>query len=181
MVCRACSSSVGSPCAACRASLIDAPARALSSGLLVLPAYLHQDLARTLVHRLKYRADPGAAYLLGSPMAAKLPPWVEVLVPVPRARLRRWRYGIDPALELARAISRTSSLPVLSALVAPSWWPAHAAGSRTERQGPSFRATTPAPAGAILVDDVVTSGSTLLAACAALNDFPGAALVATTA
>lgn len=171
----------GSPCAVCESKLRDGPSRGLAPGFVVAAAYLHEGLARALVHRLKYRSDPGPAPLLGVAMAAKLPPWAEALVPVPRARLRRWRYGIDPAVELARAISDSSLLPVVPALAPPLWWPPHAAGSRTERRGPPFRVLSPPPSGAVLVDDVLTSGATLLAACSALGGGVGAALVATTA
>lgn len=172
---------VGSPCAACEPNLRDAPSRNLAPGVLVLAAYLHEGPARALVHRLKYRADPGPASLLGVAMAAKLPRWAAALVPVPRARLRLWRYGIDPSLELAKAVSKVTSLPVVPALVPPWWWPPHAAGSRTERRGPRFGALRLPPTDAVLIDDVVTSGATLAAANQALGDHVGAALVATAA
>ncbi|MDH3471126.1 MAG: hypothetical protein OEM94_07415 [Acidimicrobiia bacterium] len=179
--CPVCLTGVGSPCQECRSSLHGASDRVLASGMLVVAAYLHEGLARAMVHRLKYRADPTAAKVLGAAMAAKVPPWAEALVPVPRARLRRWRYGIDPALELARAISAETSLPVIAALVPPWWWPPHTRGSRAERRGPRFRARCSVPPGAILVDDVVTTGATLQAASAALGGAIGAAVVATTA
>ena len=45
------------------------------------------------------------ARLLGRAMAPLLDPAPPALVPVPRAMLRRWRYGVDPGPELARVAS----------------------------------------------------------------------------
>ncbi len=148
--------------------------------MLVHSPFLHTGTARRLVHRLKYAADPSAALLLAGPMAEVLPAGAAVLVPVPRAYLRRWRYGVDPALELARAVGRVSGLPVFQAL-APGWWHQRRAGSGSANRGtPRFRARVAAKAGMVLVDDVVTTGVTLGAAAEAL-DRARLAVTATTA
>jgi hypothetical protein len=109
-----------------------------------------------------------------------LPPGTTCLVPVPRARVRLWRYGVDPALELARALGRFTGLPVKRALAA-AWWHRRRAGvSGAARGVPRFRACTAVPAGAVLVDDVVTTGATLGSAAAALGG-PRPAVTATAA
>jgi predicted amidophosphoribosyltransferase len=137
--------------------------------VLVSSPFLHGGTARLLVHRLKYGAHPAAAHLLAGPMAGVLPAGAALLVPVPRARLRLWRYGVDPALELARAVGKVSGLPVARALAA-EWWHRRRAGpGGMERGVPGFRALAAVPAGAVLVDDVVTTGVTLGAAAAALG------------
>jgi predicted amidophosphoribosyltransferase len=170
----------GPLCRECSTGFTRGGARRLPGGVLVHSAFVHQGTARLLVHRLKYGAHPAVAALLAVPMAAGLPPGAAALVPVPRARLRLWRYGVDPALELARAIGRVSGLPVSRAL-SPYWWHRRRAGAGGVARGVSrFRARAAVPAGAVLVDDVVTTGSTLAAAAAALGG-PRPAVTATAA
>lgn len=127
-------------------------------------AYRHDGAARRLIHRLKYGGLAAAAGPLAAAMVPLLPPDAACLVPVPRAVARRWRYGVDPAIELARAMSRLGGLPLRAALGSPLWWARRAGPGARRRGSPSFRRRMPAPSGAILVDDVLTTGTTLVAA-----------------
>ena len=122
-----------------------------------------------------------AAALLAVGMAEVLPPWTEALVPVPRAVVRRWTYGVDPAATLSRAISRLTGLPVVAALRPVWWWSQHAGRPVAGRSSAAFRAGLAAPEGALLVDDVVTSGGTLAAAAVALGRPNLGAVTATSA
>ncbi len=139
----------------------------------------HDGPARRLVHRLKYEGSGAATRLLAGAMMEALPGGTRALVPVPRAALRRWRYGVDPAFELGRELGTSSGLPVLEALSGPLWWPRHAGTGR--RTLPSFRRRRTLPAGVVLVDDVVTTGATLTAAYLALGSEPIGAVTATMA
>lgn len=181
--CLACASRAavrGPLCFGCAVGFARGGARRLAGGVLVHSAFVHQGTARLLVHRLKYGAHPAAAAFLAASMTRVLPAGAAALVPVPRARLRLWRYGVDPALELASALGRTTGLPVARAL-APSWWHRRRAGAGgVERGMPRFRKRACVPAGAVLVDDVVTTGATLAAAAAALGG-PLPAVTATAA
>ncbi len=71
--------------------------------------------------------------------------------------------------------------PVIHALRAPLWWKRHAVRSRTERRWVRFVRRREVPHGVALVDDVLTTGATILAARAALEGLPTLALTATTA
>lgn len=178
--CAVCGSLAGSPvCARCRRSL--APGRRFLSpgGLLVSAAFAHHDAGRVLVHRLKYQAIPAAAEVLAAGMAGAVPPSATALVPVPRARLRRWRYGIDPARWLAVAVGRHTGLPVIPALAAGWWWPRHAARGDAARSRVLVRPLARADPGWVLVDDVATSGATLDTAAAAFGGGVSLGLVAT--
>lgn len=134
------------------------------AGLWVAAATRHETVGRRLVHLLKYRGVDQAGLVLARLMAASVPDDATALVPVPRALVRRLRYGVDPALVLAGHLSRLTGLPVVGAVAAEAWWPAHAGSAKSARRPPSFRRRSPVSDAAVLVDDVVTTGATLTAA-----------------
>jgi len=181
MVCIACALPGPELCRRCRAGLAPTSERRLPGGLLVAPAFRHEGTARLLVHHLKYRGLVAAADVLARGMIGAVPASASGLVPVPRARLRSWRYGVDPALELARSLGRLTGLPVYSVLRSPLWWRRHAAGDRDHRHPPAFTAVRSVPSNAVLVDDVVTTGATLAAARAISDGAATWALTATSA
>jgi predicted amidophosphoribosyltransferase len=154
--------------------------RRLSEGLLVRSAFVHEQTARRLVHALKYRGLVAAAEVLAVAMAPLLDPGTRVLVPVPRTISRRWRYGVDSGLELAEAVGRRTGLPVVRALRAGWWHRARAAPRDAIRGHPRFRPVVFAGPGAMLIDDVLTTGATLTAARRTLQCCSGA-LTATAA
>jgi predicted amidophosphoribosyltransferase len=138
-------------------------------GVLVRPAFVHEGVARSLVHRLKYDASPTVSRVLAAAMVPLLPVDAAALVPVPRVTARRWRYGVDPARELATAMAGRSGLPVVHAL-RPAVWVARRAGPRGRLRGqPRFAAVRSAPGASVLVDDVVTTGATLATAAGVLG------------
>jgi len=170
MVCLACGSAgrLGL-CARCRSTLRAGGEVLAGDATAARAAFLHVAAARVLVHRLKYQGLAAAAGPLAEAMAGLLDPLPSALVPVPRVLARRWRYGIDPAPELAAAVGALTGVPVVPALRA-GWWHHRRAGrSGSSRDVPRFRSAFEAPAGAVLVDDVVTTGSTLHAAARALG------------
>lgn len=149
-------------CGVCRLSLRPAPERHVPGVGVVLSPWSHTGAARTLVHHLKYRGVVAAGAILAEAMAPLVPPDV-ALCPVPRVGWRHLRYGVDPALELAAAISRRTGRPLVRGLVAPWWGRARAGGPHGS--APSFRGRAIlSGVPALLVDDVVTSGATLQAA-----------------
>lgn len=117
-----------------------------------------------MVHLLKYQGMEAAGSVLAAMMAPLVAPDAKALVPVPRADFRRLRYGVDPARVLAAALAELTGVPVASGLAAAFWWPSHAGSSRARRRAPRFRTVRPVPVGSVLVDDVLTTGATLVAA-----------------
>lgn len=128
----------------------------------------HVDLAKELVHRMKYeRAQAGtteAAALL-TPLLSRLPDDI-VLTHVPTASSRVRSRGYDQALLLARSLSHFGHLPRVACLRRVGQ--AHQVGaSRAERLRQLQGAFRVIRAGAIqgkhvvLIDDVLTTGATL--------------------
>ncbi|MDQ3501586.1 MAG: hypothetical protein M3488_11600 [Actinomycetota bacterium] len=151
-------------CRACGTTLVEAPDRLLDSDLLVRSCYEHGGAARRQIHAFKYRGSDRAGWLLARALVCLLPP-AGVLVPLPRASWRTISYGIDPAFELARRVGSLSGLQVWKGLSPPLYKSGQAGRSRSQRDPPIFWLKSEPPATElILIDDVITTGRTLLRA-----------------
>lgn len=131
---------------------------------MVRSVFAHEGAARLLVHRLKYEALAGIADRMAVVLEPLLGAEATAVVPIPRVTARRWKYGIDPAAALATALARRVEIPVVHCLRARFYVRRRAGTAASPRALPSFRLRIPAPAGAVLIDDVVTTGTTLVAA-----------------
>lgn len=139
-------------------------------------AVVYDDLPRSIVLRLKYGRKVALARTMARYMAPLRGEWPSdaVLVPVPLHRWRLWNRGFNQAAlvarELARAwglgadvssLKRTRRTPPLKGLN-------HAQRAKTVsgafKAGADFRGRT-----VILIDDVLTSGSTAEACAWALR------------
>lgn len=139
--------------------------------------------AAALVHAFKYDGWPALADGMAARMAALRWPADVVreracLVPVPLAPVRERERGYNQAACLAHALSGRWGIPVTRALRRTRGTASQTRLTPGERQANVTRAFTVDPAvsralaGAhvVLVDDVVTTASTLLACAAALVD-----------
>lgn len=118
------------------------------------------------MHQLKYRGFGGFAEMAASELGDLIPP--VPLVPVPRALTRRLKYGVDPARVIAEALSRRLQVPVVD-ILAPRIHSPRRAGRTHSRPVPPFRLRRAPPGEVAIVDDVVTTGGTALAAVAAVG------------
>ncbi len=177
-------------CPACRAALrpgrftTRAPAGSpIDRVLYVLP---FRGPARDLVRALKYDHRLSVAGELGRlvlPEAARLTECgVEALVPVPLHRTRRRERGFNQSELLASAVGEPLGLPVALAL-------RRVRATRTQTDLPrgrrlrnvegAFEATRSlAGMSVVVVDDVVTTGATIAAACSAALEAGASAVAA---
>jgi predicted amidophosphoribosyltransferase len=180
MLCIACAKPGWPLCDACERGLVVTHDRVVG-GVPVGAAFQHTGTAVRLVHNLKYRRSMAAGRFLAEAMAQRVPTGATALVPVRRSLVRRVRFGIDQAEFLARAISDIVGLPVRDVVRAPLWWSQRAGAPRSERRPVRFGASAPVADGAVLVDDVFTTGSTILSAGRAIEPTRYSSLVATAA
>jgi ComF family protein len=137
----------------------------------------YEGAARALVRALKYRGAMALADPMAAAMAANAPPGLReaaALVPVPLVPARRRRRGFNQAEVLARALGARTGLPVVDCLGRSGNRGAQVGRGRTERREPLDDALAAKPgaprlSAAIIVDDVVTTGTTLAACCHALR------------
>ncbi len=134
----------------------------------------HRGALRDMVVALKHGGDPRLAHVLGGLLAEAIrrEPWgglIELLVPVPMHRLRRWQRPCNHAFLLADETARRLRLPVREAAVrrikhTMSQTQTGSAAQRfanvSECFGPSRR---PGVAGksVCIVDNLITSGATV--------------------
>jgi len=129
-------------------------------------AFEHVGVARELVHGFKYRGLTAFADLVVEAIGPRVPRLP--IVPVPRAWTRQISYGIDPARELGLRLARFLDVPLFDALVAPVHSRRRAGGDHS-RPAPRFMSRSPVPGRFVLVDDVVTTGATVVAAIKSLG------------
>jgi predicted amidophosphoribosyltransferase len=138
---------------------------------LIVSAASFDGSARELVHDLKFRRRLRLAAVAAEQIAgAGGERLAGTIVPVPASPWRRrWR-GFDPAEEIALALAGRTGLAYRNCL-RRRHGPRQVGRSRADRIGdpPRVRLRGRAPAAALLVDDVCTTGATLAACAAALR------------
>ena len=144
-------------------------------------AVLYNDVARRLVSRLKYGDRPELARFCARLMAAagrELWESGPVLLPVPLHRWRQFERRYNQSTELARAVARITGLEVDPSLVSRVRQTRQqvglSAGQRQRNVAGAFAVHPDALSrlkgrGVVIVDDVITTGSTVQAVTRALK------------
>ncbi len=142
---------------------------------------IHDGIARSLVHGLKYRDRTDLAQMMAQWMVRASDGSVaacDAIVPVPLHALRLWGRKFNQSAELARAIARLSGKPYLANALLRTKRTARQVGlGATARQDNVRGAFTVPESGSaglfgksiVLVDDVYTTGATVSAATRALK------------
>jgi ComF family protein len=171
--CALCAAATPLPVEACGHCLRRAPAFAR-----VLAPYRYRAPLDWLVGRLKYQGHLSHARLLGEllwhHLETRAAP-VDLILPVPLHPLRLRERGFNQATEIARILARHSALPLDSAALARVKATAPQATLRAKARAANLRGAFAvsepervAGQRIALVDDVVTTGSTVEAAAKAL-------------
>lgn len=181
-------------CPACRRTLAFAPADSLSERLqaqaqdaavidrcLALWTFDDGGILQRLQHALKYRDRPSLGLALGAEMArawtAAAHPLPYLVTPVPLARVRLLERGYNQAERLAAGMSAALGVPIEPLLVRARATRSQTRLSRPERRQnveDAFRlADGSRDLGGrrvLLVDDVLTTGATTIAAARPLHE-----------
>lgn len=118
---------------------------------------------------LKYRNERANARVLAALLVPLVADGVQVVTWAPTAESRRMRRGVDHAELIARHLAAAAGLPARRLLrrVGSSQQTGHGLAER--RAGPVFVASRAcAGLSVLVVDDVVTTGATMVAACTQL-------------
>jgi ComF family protein len=153
-------------CALCRSGL---------RGFDAAYAYgAYEGPLRRLIHLFKYSKIRTLARPLGGLLMRALPrdERFDAIVPVPLYWRRRLQRGFNQAELLARGISRSTGIPVIRALRRVHATPTQAGLSNSARRrnvAAAFRSRPIAGKRILLIDDVMTTGSTATACANALK------------
>jgi predicted amidophosphoribosyltransferase len=146
--------------------------------LACVAAGAHEGPLRDAIHRLKYGNEPGLAAELGALVAARIAAdlargvRLDALVPVPLHRSRSRARGYDQARAVAEVAAAAAGLPLRPAIHRLRGGPAQATLGQQQRLA-NVHGAFAGIAGSLrglhvgLVDDVATTGATLLDAAAA--------------
>jgi predicted amidophosphoribosyltransferase len=171
--CGACGRADRSPCPSCIATLRVAPSLAAPAPLTSVAALLEYDgPARDLVAGIKHRHARSAVAWLADGLALLVPEDVTLLTWTPTSPDRTRRRGFDHAAVLARAVGRRAGVRT-ERLLSRRRGPPQTGRSRLDRlrDPPQFAAVFDLTDHVVVVvDDVTTTGATLLSAARALTE-----------
>lgn len=133
-------------------------------------ALVFDDVSRPIIAALKYRRQHRLAEWLAEQAAVLVPQAADALTWIPATPDRKRQRGFDQGEELARHLSSYTGVPVRRLLDRHRSDRRQTGRTRTDRQaGPRLQARCHSPEFVVVVDDVVTTGSSMCAAAKELQ------------
>lgn len=139
-----------------------------------------------IVYELKYNDYPEVGELMGRMMAKEFEEshffeGIDVIIPIPLAKKRQRQRGYNQSEEIAKGIHEATGIPINKKAVRREHFTASQTNlSRWERLGnvedlfqPTAEAGQLQGKHVLLIDDVVTTGATVLACASCLKNIPG--------
>lgn len=140
-------------------------------------SYYSDPIMRRAIHTLKYRRVRGMGNVLGNILARAYIPHrflVDVIIPIPLHYRRRAFRGFNQAEEIGKIVSDSLGIPLHTKTLKKRKATAPQAlqifAKRHENVAGSFVVTGDIPESVLLLDDVVTSGSTVIEAAQTLKN-----------
>ena len=143
-----------------------------------------QHPIQQMVHKMKYSGQPLVGYQLGKQAAREFIctdffDGIDYLVPVPLAKKRLRQRGYNQSTEIAKGVSAISGIPVLDNVVRRNVFEGSQTNKgrweRNENVANVFALTDPSAISnrhLLLIDDVVTTGATVIACAQQLATAP---------
>ena len=151
------------------------------SDLVCLYAYTDDSPVRSVIHALKYRGMPSVGIRFGQELGATLRVLgicADLVVPIPLSVRRKRERGFNQASRIAEGVAKVTGIPVAERLVVRTRESASQTGLPPEARRQNVLDSFEAIRGAerrlarrkcLLIDDVITTGSTVLECASTLR------------